>query len=154
MSGYIIHLFYIELSLLFNGLKFAIFIKTSNPYFMRRVLVCDDDLTISEVVAIILVDSNLAEVYTLPDCDNIIEKIESLKPSLIFMDNKIPTHGGVVATQTIKNHPVHKSIPVVYFSANSDIESLAKNAGAEYILPKPFSISELEEVVNRALKSQ
>ena len=119
---------------------------------MRRVLVCDDDVTISEVVAIILVDSNLAEVYTIPDCDNIIEKIEELQPSLIFMDNKIPTHGGVVATQTIKSHPVHKSIPVVYFTANQDIDQLAENAGADYTLAKPFSITELEEVVNKAFK--
>ena len=120
---------------------------------MRRVLVCDDDVTISEVVAIILVDSNMAEVYTIPDCDNIIEKIEELKPSLIFMDNKIPTHGGVVATQTIKNHPVHKSIPVVYFTASQDIDELAENAGADYTLSKPFSIVQLEEVVNKAFKS-
>ena len=120
---------------------------------MRKVLVCDDDLTISEVVAIILVDSNMAEVYTIPDCDNIIEKIESLNPSLIFMDNKIPTHGGVVATQTIKNHPLHRSIPVVYFTASEDIKQLAENAGADYILAKPFSISQLEEVVMKAFKS-
>lgn len=120
---------------------------------MRRVLVCDDDITISEVVAIILVDSNMAEVYTIPDCDNIIEKIEDLKPSIIFMDNKIPTHGGVVATQTIKNHPVHKSIPVVYFTGSQDIDELAENAGADYTLAKPFSISQLEEVVNKAFKS-
>lgn len=120
---------------------------------MRRVLVCDDDLTISEVVAIILVDSNLAEVYTIPDCDNIIEKIESLNPSIIFMDNKIPTHGGVVATQTIKSHPIHKSIPVVYFTASQDIDQLAENAGADYTLAKPFSIPQLEEVVNKAFKS-
>jgi two-component system cell cycle response regulator DivK len=120
---------------------------------MRRVLVCDDDVTISEVVAIILVDSNMAEVYTIPDCDNIIEKIEDLKPSLIFMDNKIPTHGGVVATQTIKNHPVYKSIPVVYFTASHDIDELAENAGADYTLAKPFSISQLEEVVNKAFMS-
>ena len=120
---------------------------------MRRVLVCDDDITISEVVAIILVDSNMAEVYTIPDCDNIIEKIEDLKPALIFMDNKIPTHGGVVATQIIKNHPVHKSIPVVYFTASQDIDQLAEDAGADYTLAKPFSISQLEEVVNKAFKS-
>ncbi len=119
---------------------------------MRRVLVCDDDITISEVVAIILVDGNLAEVYTIPDCDNIIEKIEDLKPSLIFMDNKIPTHGGVVATQTIKSHPVHKSIPVVYFTASQDIDKLAENAGADYTLAKPFSITQLEEVVSQAFK--
>lgn len=120
---------------------------------MRRVLVCDDDLTISEVVAIILVDSNLAEVYTLPDCDNIIEKIDSLNPAIIFMDNKIPPQGGVVATQKIKSHPVYKSIPVIYFTASEDIDQLAEHAGADYILAKPFSITQLEEVVNRAFRA-
>lgn len=130
----------------------VVLLAASNIAIMRRVLVCDDDVTISEVVAIILVDSNLAEVYTIPDCDNIIDKIEELKPSLIFMDNKIPTHGGVVATQTIKNHPVHKTIPVVYFTASQDIDQLAENAGADYTLAKPFSITQLEEVVNKAFK--
>jgi len=120
---------------------------------MRRVLVCDDDQTIAEVVAIILVDNNMAEVYTIPDCDNIIKKIESLRPSLIFMDNKIPTHGGVVATQTIKSHPLYKSIPVVYFTGSQDIRELAEHAGADYILAKPFSISQLEEIVTKAFSS-
>lgn len=122
-----------------------------NP--MRKVLVCDDDLTISEVVAIILVDSKMAEVYTIPDCDNIIEKIESVNPSIIFMDNKIPSRGGVVATQTIKSHPLYKSIPVIYFTASEDILQLAENAGADYILAKPFSITQLEDVVQKAFKS-
>lgn len=120
---------------------------------MRKVLVCDDDLTISEVVAIILVDSNMAEVYTIPDCDNIIEQIETFNPSLIFMDNKIPTLGGVAATQIIKNHPLYKSIPVVYFTASEDINQLAENAGADFTLAKPFSITQLEDVVQKAFKS-
>jgi two-component system cell cycle response regulator DivK len=120
---------------------------------MRRVLVCDDDLTISEVVAIILTDSKLAEVYTLPDCDNIIEKIESLSPSIILMDNKIPSTGGIAATQTIKKHRVYKNIPVIYFTGSDDIISLAENAGADYTLAKPFTISQLEEVINKAFAS-
>ena len=95
---------------------------------MRRVLVCDDDLTISEVVAIILTDSKLAEVYTLPDCDDIIQKIESLNPSIILMDNKIPSTGGITATQTIKKHEVYKNIPVIYFTGSDDINSRQKAA--------------------------
>lgn len=117
---------------------------------MKKVLVCDDDLTISEVVAIILVDGNLAEVYTIPNCDNIIQQIETINPSIIFMDNKIPTNGGVVATQTIKSHPVHKDIPVVYFTAAEDIDELAEDAGADFTLAKPFTIDQLEEVVQKA----
>ena len=117
---------------------------------MKRVLVCDDDISISEVVAIVLTDSKLAEVYTLPDCDNIIQQIETIRPSVIFMDDKIPTDGGIKATQLIKNHPEYKHIPVIYFTANNDIHLLAEKAGANYTLAKPFNISQLEEVVQRA----
>lgn len=118
---------------------------------MKRVLVCDDDVTISEVVAIILLDSELAEVYTLPDCDNIIERVEAIKPAVILMDHRIPSQGGIIATQTIKNHPTHQNIPVVYFTASDDIISLAETAGADFMLAKPFTTKQLEDIVNKSI---
>lgn len=119
---------------------------------MKRVLVCDDDITISEIVALVLTDADW-EVYTLPDCNDIIEKVATINPSVIFMDNKIPDEGGIVATQKIKNHPDYQEIPVIYFTANSDIDELAKQAGADFILQKPFNISQLEETVSKAFKA-
>ncbi len=116
---------------------------------MKRVLVCDDDITISETVALVLTDADW-EVYTLPDCNNIIEKVESINPSVIFMDNKIPDEGGIVATRKIKGHPDYREIPVIYFTANSDINSLAEQAGADLILQKPFNIRQLEDTVSKA----
>ncbi len=123
-----------------------------NNQLMKRVLVCDDDLAISEIVALVLTDADW-EVYTLPDCNDIIEKIESINPSVIFMDNKIPDEGGIKATQIIKSHPEHQEIPVIYFTANNDIDALAEKAGADFILQKPFNISELEETVSKAFKA-
>lgn len=119
---------------------------------MRRVLVCDDDVSISEIVALVLTDADW-EVYTIPDCNNIIEQIETTKPSVIFMDHKIPDEGGIVATQIIKNDPDHRDIPVIYFTANDDIDALAQKAGADYVLQKPFNIKQLEDTVSKAFKS-
>lgn len=116
---------------------------------MKRVLVCDDDTTISELVALVLTDAGWT-VYTLPDCDNMIQKIESIKPSIIFMDNKIPRQGGIVATKEIKSHSEYQNIPVIYFTAHSDINQLAEEAGADLILQKPFGLKDLEAVVNEA----
>jgi two-component system cell cycle response regulator DivK len=47
----------------------------------------------------------------------------------------------------LKNDSSLKSIPVVYFSANSDIQSLTKQAGADAFLAKPFDLDELQNVV-------
>lgn len=116
---------------------------------MKRVLVCDDDTTISELVALVLTDAGWT-VYTLPDCDNMIQKINTIKPSIIFMDNKIPKQGGIVATKEIKSHPEYQKIPVIYFTAHTDINELAEEAGADLILQKPFGLKELEAVVDQA----
>jgi two-component system cell cycle response regulator DivK len=67
------------------------------------------------------------------------------------MDNWIPDDGGIIATQTLKKHEQLKHIPVVYFSANSDIQLLAEHAGAESYLAKPFDLEELEQVINTVL---
>jgi two-component system cell cycle response regulator DivK len=82
-----------------------------------------------------------------------IEKIESINPSVIFMDHKIPDEGGIVATQIIKNHPQYSDIPVIYFTANNDIDALAEKAGADYVLQKPFNIKQLEDAVSKAFRS-
>lgn len=119
---------------------------------MKRVLVCDDDVSISEIVALVLTDADY-EVYTIPDCNDMIEKIENINPSVIFMDHNIPDEGGIVATQNIKNDPETRDIPVIYFTASDDINSLAETAGADYILQKPFNIKQLEETVNKAFNS-
>ncbi len=119
---------------------------------MKRVLVCDDDVNISEIVALVLTDADW-EVYTIPDCNDIIEKIESINPSVIFMDHKIPDEGGIVATQIIKHNPQYSDIPVIYFTANDDIDALAEKAGADYVLQKPFNIKQLEDAVSKAFRS-
>ena len=119
---------------------------------MKRVLVCDDDVNISEIVALVLTDADW-EVYTIPDCNDIIEKIESINPSVIFMDHNIPDEGGIVATQNVKNHPQYSEIPVIYFTASDDIDALAETAGADYVLQKPFNIKQLEDAVSKAFRS-
>jgi two-component system cell cycle response regulator DivK len=118
---------------------------------MRRVLVCDDDRDIVDILEYILTDYGW-EVHKSYDVDNIINKIENAQPSVIIMDNWIPGVGGIEATQIIKNHPRFKRIPVVYLTANNDIETLAQKAGADLALPKPFDLDVLAKVVEKAYR--
>jgi two-component system cell cycle response regulator DivK len=69
-------------------------------------------------------------------------------PAVILMDNWIPDEGGIIATQRIKSNEILKDIPVIYFSANSDIESLTRSAGADAYLAKPFDLEDLERVIS------
>lgn len=70
-------------------------------------------------------------------------------PDLIFMDNWLPDISGIEATRMIKSNENLKNIPILYFSANSNIDALAKEAGADDYLAKPFDIDQFEEVVKK-----
>ncbi len=72
---------------------------------MKRILVCDDDVAILDILEYFLTDSGW-EVVTSFSVDNIIAKVENSRPSVIIMDNWIPGVGGIEATRTIKKHPI------------------------------------------------
>ncbi|MET3977962.1 DNA-binding NtrC family response regulator [Mucilaginibacter sp. UYP25] len=116
----------------------------------KKIIIFDDDEDILSICSYILEEQGW-EVHTFTDCNDITEKVSGISPDVILMDNWIPDAGGIIATQTLKKDEVLKNIPVVYFSANSDIQLLADHAGAETYLAKPFDLEELEKVINLVL---
>jgi CheY-like chemotaxis protein len=120
----------------------------SNPE--KKIVIFDDDEDILSICSFILEEQGWT-VHAFTECNNIVEKVSAILPDVILMDNWIPDDGGIIATQTLKKDEKLKSIPVIYFSANSDIELLANHAGAETYLAKPFDLEELERVINAVL---
>ncbi|GAC1305958.1 MAG: hypothetical protein NVSMB24_15660 [Mucilaginibacter sp.] len=116
----------------------------------KKIVIFDDDEDILSICSYILEEQGW-KVFSFTDCNNIAEKVSSILPDVILMDNWIPDDGGIIATQILKKDISLKDIPVVYFSANSDIELLASHAGAETYLAKPFDLEELERVINTVL---
>lgn len=115
-----------------------------------RVMIFDDDTDLLEVCGILLKSKNY-EVICLDKCNNILAEVKSFEPHVILIDNRIPDIGGVKATQLIKCDLHLKSVPVIFFSANDRLESLAAEAGAEFYLQKPFDIDKLDNMVSKAI---
>lgn len=118
----------------------------------KRIIIYDDDKDILLVVSTILKIEGY-EVVCKEDCRQLDQDLETFQPKVILMDNWLPDFGGVKATQYIKEQPAYKHIPVIFFSANSNVEELAKEAGADFLLKKPFDMAELKQTINRAIKS-
>jgi two-component system cell cycle response regulator DivK len=112
----------------------------------KKIIIFDDDEDILSICTYILEELGW-EITSFTDCNNIVERVNSIQPFVIFMDNWIPNEGGMLATQKIKNTPGISDIPIVYFSANSDIKQLAEQAGAEHYLAKPFDLDQLTRIV-------
>jgi two-component system, OmpR family, alkaline phosphatase synthesis response regulator PhoP len=116
----------------------------------KCILICDDDVDILEVTKIILQQEY--QVETMTHCNEIFQNYEKYSPDLILMDLWIPDMGGEAVTRLLKSSEKTKEIPVVIFSANNDIENVAKDAGADGYLKKPFDINTLHDTIKKHLK--
>ena len=114
----------------------------------KKVFIFDDNIEILELCTEILEDLGL-EVKTSPTTNSVEEQVSSYMPDLIFMDNWLPDISGIEATKLIKASEALKHIPVIYFSANSNISALASEAGADEFLAKPFDIDLFEKTVKK-----
>jgi CheY-like chemotaxis protein len=114
----------------------------------KTIFIFDDDADILTLCSILLHQKGF-NVHTAANCTNIIDKINEAKPNAILMDNRIPEKGGIEATQLLKNNESTKHIPVIFFSANTNVEQLSRQAGADYFLQKPFDIDEMESLILR-----
>lgn len=112
----------------------------------KKVFIFDDNTDILDLCTLILEDAGY-HIKTSATSNDIVDQVSAFMPDIIFMDNWLPDVGGIEATQTLKNHPGLKHIPVIYFSANNDVRTLAEKAGADSYLPKPFDIDALEQMV-------
>jgi two-component system cell cycle response regulator DivK len=117
----------------------------------KRVLILDDDLDILQICTIVLKKKGF-EVQTLNTSHQVVEQVKTYQPDVILMDNWIPGPGGIEATRTLKLDASTQDIPVIFFSANSNVTQLAQEARADYFLQKPFDISELEGIVQMAIQ--
>jgi DNA-binding response OmpR family regulator len=112
----------------------------------KNILILDDDSDILFFCSHVF-ESIGFEVFTSENCNNIVEKVEDTNPDIILIDNWIPDIGGIKAIKVLKKTLHLKDIPVILFSANSNLVELALEAGADSYLKKPFDLDELEKIV-------
>jgi DNA-binding NtrC family response regulator len=116
----------------------------------NTVIIFDDDAEILQICAIIL-EARGFRVVTENNCENVAQKILDAGAHVVLMDNSIPDAGGIAATKTIKQTDTVSHIPVIFFSANSNVVAMSQQAGADFYLAKPFDINQLEELVKKAI---
>ena len=112
----------------------------------KCILIYDDDAEILLVCKIILEGENY-RVETRIFCDNIIEDVTQVKPDIILMDLWIPDIGGENAINLVKKNEATQHIPVILFSANTEIEETFKRVNANGFLKKPFKIDDMLNVI-------
>ncbi len=114
----------------------------------KKIFIFDDNQELLELCTIILEDIGY-QIKTSSTSNDVERQVSDFGPDIIFMDNWLPDVSGIEATQQLKSNSLLRHIPVIYFSANNNIAELAKEAGADDFLSKPFDITNLEELVKK-----
>jgi two-component system, OmpR family, alkaline phosphatase synthesis response regulator PhoP len=114
----------------------------------KRVLICDDDEGILDVLQIVLEDKGY-QVTALSNSNNIFSVIAKVRPNLVLLDLWMPGIGGEAIAKKLKGDPDTKSIPIVIISASRETHQVAADLGVEGCLQKPCDIAEIEATVEK-----
>lgn len=114
----------------------------------KKILICDDDLGILEVMKIILEEEGF-KVKTLESAKGIIKKISEFKPDLLFLDIWMPGMEGRETVKLLKRDSTTSSLPIVIISALNDTKKIAESTGANGFLAKPFTMRDLITIARK-----
>ncbi len=115
---------------------------------IKKILVCDDDPDILELVALMLRSNGYYTVCELNSPD-IYKKIDEENPDAIVLDLWMPILSGEKIIKVLKRDQKTKHIPIIVISASNDGKEIAERAGADDFIGKPFDIDTLLRVVNK-----
>lgn len=114
----------------------------------KKILVVDDDLTILEVIKIIL-EENGYEVSTVYSGDMIQGAIKKTFPDLILLDYWMSGHDGEEIAKSLRARETTRLIPIVMVSADQNAKAISKSIGINGFLDKPFEIEDLLKLVKK-----
>lgn len=108
---------------------------------IKRILIADDNPGILEVVSIIL-ESEGYEVKSTANPEYVLQAKEDL-PGLILLDIWMGGTDGRLICKQLKANSATRHIPVILMSANSELQTIAEESGADGFIAKPFEIDDL-----------
>jgi CheY-like chemotaxis protein len=111
---------------------------------MTAALVIDDEPAILRLVATVLRELGV-ETLTATDAETATVILKSSKPDLIVTDVRLPGMSGVELAHYVKSRRRLRKTPVLLMSAYSE----PKGHEGDAFFPKPFDITELEELFSR-----
>jgi DNA-binding response OmpR family regulator len=118
----------------------------------RRILLVDDDIALLGLNAAVLIGSG-HEVDIAADGTTAWKALHDVSYDLVITDNQMPEATGLELILKLRSESM--TMPVILASGTMPIEELKRNPWLEItaILPKPFTIAELLDIVEKTLKT-
>ena len=114
----------------------------------KSVLIIEDEPIIAEMICILLETEGL-KVISLADVKSARQKVHNGEIGLVLLDLTLKGESGHTMCEYIKGQDNLKHIPVVLVSANSDLERIKIECGADDHIAKPFDLNDFVSKVRR-----
>lgn len=116
----------------------------NDPRLRGRVLVVDDSLSVRRAIERMLSPKGLT-VTGATDGGEALERLSRERPDLIVCDVMLPEVDGYEVCRFVRGRPDLAEVPVLLISGVSspEVEERALSAGADGVLPKPFTAETL-----------
>jgi CheY-like chemotaxis protein len=111
----------------------------------KKIMVVDDDAGIVQALQLILEDEGY-EVTIIMD-GQVVKDMEADVPDLLLLDIWMSGLDGRDICRHLKSRDRTRNLPIILCSANRDTENIAKEAGADGFLTKPFELDDLLGIV-------
>lgn len=118
----------------------------------KTILITDDDAIIRETVREALGMNDSYEVFAAKNGEDAFSLIKERYFDIVLTDLKMPGMTGIELLEKIKEHSPQTGVIVMTAFGTVDTAVGAMKKGAFDYLTKPFSVDELEVVVEKAIK--
>ena len=116
----------------------------------KKVLVVDDDAGLQDLLQAIL-ELEDHEVIIAENGLVALEKIEQVKPDLIFLDLMMPYMDGFAFTKELQRRGLRSSIPIIVLTADVRAQATLEYMGFDRYLTKPFDLRHFREEMRKLL---
>jgi CheY-like chemotaxis protein len=120
---------------------------------MANVLIVDDDIEGCRPLARLLQYVGHKSFFV-HDGRAALSMLDQLRPDMILLDVMMPGIDGLEVLKLIRNHPMHKDLPVVVYSALSDSGTKAEalQSGAQsYLVKSQASFADIQTCIDQYL---
>lgn len=116
---------------------------------MKQIIAVDDDPDTLDALNVLL-DPAEYNICLYSNGNDILENNAGI-PDLYILDKQLSGVDGIDICRFLKSLSATAHIPVIILSASPNIQIMAKEAGANGYLEKPFSVKALREMIRQLL---
>jgi two-component system response regulator AtoC len=120
---------------------------------MAKILVIDDDSSISETLDLYLTEEGYTVFTALTGTEGLNSYVKN-SPDLVILDIRLPDIDGFTVLEDLREED--ENVKVIMITAHHDMDSTIKamKGGAFDYIHKPVNIEELDMAITKALKTQ